>query len=174
MNHRHFETWLLEDKRLTPEENKALQSHLRTCAKCAALAEANLALHTVVMAAPAPGFASRFRVRLEARRKSQRRRYLYGGIILLLGGLSLILWLAWPVLPLVFRSPTQLITAWASALVSLISSLQVIGGIGSVLLRVAAGFIPNYAWGLTMLFFGGLSLIWVSSIQKFTRISQGI
>ena len=44
MNHQPFETWLLDDKVLTPTEKRELDSHLRTCKNCTALAETGLAL----------------------------------------------------------------------------------------------------------------------------------
>ncbi|NOY97892.1 MAG: hypothetical protein GXP40_01645 [Chloroflexi bacterium] len=171
MNHQPFESWLLADELLTSEQRQALQVHVRKCADCAALMETNLALRSVRAAAPAPGFADRFRVRLEARRKAQRKRHLLGGLILVIGGLSLLSWFVWPVAA---RSPSEVIVIWATSLVSILTSLQTFGEIGSVLLRVATGFIPAYAWALAGTLFSGLSLLWVFSIRKFTRTPQGV
>ncbi len=172
MDHRHFEEKLLNDEQLTPKENKGFQAHIRKCAKCAALAEANLALHNVVMATPAPGFASRFRIRLEAKRKAQRRRYFFGGLILLVSGLGVLIWLAIPVLSAALASPTQLLVAWTSYFASTLSFIKVINEAGSVLLRVLASFIPSSAWVLSLSFFGLLGLVWFSSVQKISRYPQ--
>ena len=172
MDHRHFEEKLLNDEQLTPKENKALQAHIRSCARCAALAEANLALHNVVMATPAPGFASRFQARLEAKRKAQRRRYFFGGLILLISGLGFILWLALPILPAAFASPTELIVAWTSYIASALSLITVVNEAGTVLLRVLASFIPSSAWVLSLGFFSLLGLVWISSIQKISRLPE--
>ena len=171
MNHRHFEEILLNDEQLSPEEDTLLQAHLLVCDSCAALANANLALDNAVMATPAPGFASRFQSRLVAQRKAQKRRYFFGGAILLLGGMIIILWLLSPILPAALHTPWQLLLSWADALVIFISSAKMIGELGQVLLRVIANFIPAYAWGLGITLFAALSLMWVSSIQKFARLS---
>ena len=60
MNHQPFETWLLEDKLINPEQRRELHSHLRTCACCAALLETGKALSSAKMMSPALGFPSRF------------------------------------------------------------------------------------------------------------------
>ena len=174
MDHRHFEEKLLNDELLTPKENKALQAHIRNCAKCAALAEANLALHNVAMVTPAPGFASRFQVRLEAKRKAQRRRYFFGGLILLFSGLGVLVWLALPVLPAALASPTTILVAWTSYIASALSFIKVFNEAGTVLLRVVASFIPSSAWLLSLSLFGLLGLVWFSSIQKISRLPQMI
>lgn len=174
MDHRHFENKLLNDEQLTSKENKAFQAHIRSCAKCAALAEANLALHKVVMATPAPGFASRFQIRLEAKRKAQRRRYFFGGLILLVSGLGVLVWLALPILPAVLTSPTELLVAWTSYIALALSFIKVFSEAGTVLLRVLASFIPSTAWVLSLSLFGLLGLVWFSSIQKISRLPQMI
>ena len=171
MDHRHFEEKLLNDEQFSPEEDALLQEHLRVCDSCAALADASLALGNVVMATPAPGFTSRFQSRLAAQRKMQRRRYFFGGIILFLGGMGFILWQVSPILPAALHAPWQLLLSWADALVIFISSAKMIGELGQVLLRVIANFIPAYAWVLGMTLFAALSLMWVSSVQKFARLS---
>jgi hypothetical protein len=38
MDHRPYEDWLLDDERLTPEQDRDLRIHLRNCPECAALA----------------------------------------------------------------------------------------------------------------------------------------
>ena len=48
MNYLPFEDWLLEDQHLTSDQEHELQSHLRVCASCAAIAELNLALHSTL------------------------------------------------------------------------------------------------------------------------------
>ena len=78
MDHRPYEDWLLEDERLTPEQDRDLRIHLRNCPECSALARANMALRSAPVTAPAEGFALRFQVRLAAERKVQRRRSLIG------------------------------------------------------------------------------------------------
>ena len=86
MNHRPFEDWLLDEQPLTPEQKRDLQSHLRLCTSCSAIAESNLAIHTTQMVSPAPGFTDRFKARLVRRRSEQKWRQIVGTLVLVLGG----------------------------------------------------------------------------------------
>ncbi len=174
MDHRHFEEYLLNDAPIPREGKVAFQAHLKVCAKCAALHEANRALHNVVMAAPAPGFASRFQAKLAARRKAQRRRHILGGLILLVGALGLGFWLVLPILPTMLFSPSTLLVSWGNTLASTFSLLRATVEAGGVILRVAAGFIPAEAWLFMLSVFGLLSFGWMLSIQKVTRLPQAV
>ena len=53
MKHQPFEEWLLDDLMISPEQKRELDSHLRTCAYCSALAETGIALRSVKMGATA-------------------------------------------------------------------------------------------------------------------------
>jgi len=174
MNHRPFEDWMLADQTLTPEQKRELQSHLRTCTQCAALAEVNLALHSARVVAPASGFAGRFQVRLAAQRRVQRKRNFWGFLILVISVMAVLLWLAWPVLEVVLDSPVDSLSAWLSYLLSLWFWLQALGQAGSVLLRVIPAFVPPYVWALFTFALAGWSLLWVLSIWKFAKIPQGV
>ena len=92
MNHRPFEDWLLNDQPLTPTEKRDLDTHIRTCKYCAALAETGLVLRSVRMVSPQPGFTSRFQKCLAAQRIADRRRFC-GLSVFLLGGAGLLFWL---------------------------------------------------------------------------------
>ena len=166
MDHQHFEGYLLNDTPIPCEEKAAFEAHLKICKKCTALYEANRALHHVVMAAPAPGFASRFQARLEVRRKAERRRTFLGGLILLFSAVGIGLWFILPILPAAIFSPAALLTSWAQTLASSILLIQGIVEASSVITRVMAGFIPNEAWIFTFGLFSLLSLGWMFSIQK--------
>jgi hypothetical protein len=174
MDHQHFENKLLNDEQMTPEENRALQSHLQDCAICSALAEANLALRNVKMAAPAPGFANRFTTRLAAQRKAQKRRYFFGGLILLLSGGGLLLWFLSPMIMATLSSPTTVLSAWVSFVVSTLSLLQLFSEVGRVVLRVATGFFPTTALTFSLSFFSLLGMYLISSSQKLLRQTQRV
>jgi anti-sigma factor RsiW len=174
MNHRPFEDWMLADQTLTPEQKRELQSHLRTCTQCAALAEVNLALHSARVVAPASGFAGRFQVRLAAQRRVQRKRNFWGFLILVISVMAVLLWLAWPVLEVVLDSPVDSLSAWLSYLLSLWFWLQALGQAGLVLLRVIPALVPPYVWALFAFALAGWSLLWVLSIWKFAKIPQGV
>ncbi len=174
MDHQHFEKKLLNDEQMTPEENRALQSHLSDCAVCSALAEANLALSNVTMAAPAPGFANRFTIRLAAQRKAQKRRYFFGGLILLLSGVGVLFWQVSPTLLAALSSPTTILSTWASFIVSTLSLLRVFSEVGRVVLRVATGFVPTSTLSFSLSFFSILGMFLIASSQKFLRLPQKI
>ena len=93
MYHRPFEDWLLNDQPLTPNEKRDLDTHIRTCKYCAALAETGLELRSVRMVSPKPGLTSRFQKCLAAQRIADRRRRLCGLSVILLSGAGLLFWL---------------------------------------------------------------------------------
>ena len=174
MDHQHFEKKLLNDEQMTPEEKRALQSHLQGCDICAALADINLRLRNVGMVAPAPGFATRFSSRLAAQRKTQKRRHFFGGLILLLSGAGLLLWFVSPMLMATLSSPTTVLSAWVSFVVSALSLLQVFSEVSRVVLRVATGFIPTTTITFAVSAFSLLGMFLISSTQKFKRQAQTI
>ncbi len=144
------------------------------CSSCTALAEVNLALKSVKMAAPAAGFADRFQVRLEAQKKALRRRNFWGFLLLTLSVLSVLTWIAWPVLKSLIQSPVDLLASWLSSLLSFWATLQAMVHAGEVLFKVVPGFIPAYIWTMVLFAACGWSLLWVFSLIKFTKFPQGV
>ncbi|MGB8214636.1 MAG: hypothetical protein WCE68_13845 [Anaerolineales bacterium] len=173
MDHRPFEDWLLNNQTLSADEKRQLNVHLQGCSSCTALAEVNLALKSVKMAEPAAGFADRFQVRLAACKQELRHRNFWGFLLLTLSALSVLGWIAWPVLSSFFQSPVNLFTSWLALLVSIWASLQALFQGGRVILKVVPGFIPVYVWIILLLAGGGWSLLWVFSLIKFTKLPQG-
>ncbi len=174
MDHRPFEDWLLDNQPLTPDQKRQLNTHLRTCSSCSALAEVDLALKSVSMAAPAAGFTDRFQVRLAAKKQDLRRRNFWGFVIMILSVFGIFVWVSWPVLRDLFHSPVNLLSSWISSLVSFWASLQAILRAGLVLFKVAPGFIPVYIWAIILFAAGGWSMVWVVSLMKFTKVPQGV
>lgn len=174
MKHRPFEDWLLNDMPITPEQKRELESHLRTCAYCAALVETGRALGMVKMVSPAAGFMARFQARLAARKIAERRQRFWGTILFIAGGLAILLWIAGPYLASFFASPAT----WLSALVDwgifLITTLQAMAQAGSVMLQVVPGFLSPFAWMVLLSAFAGLSLLWSVSIWRFVRVPRGV
>ncbi|MEW6241678.1 MAG: hypothetical protein AB1564_12800 [Chloroflexota bacterium] len=173
MNHRPFEDWLLDDKLLKPEEDRELQLHLQACRHCAALWEANLALRSAKSFAPAPGFTVRFQARLAAQRVRQTRSQVIGGLLLVLAGLGLVVWLTGPYLLEFFSSPAAWITTWVGALLGILEAMRALGEAGSVLFRVIPGLIPPFAWMVLISGSAGLGLLWSVSLWRFTRVTRG-
>jgi hypothetical protein len=85
MNHQPFEEWLLNTTPLTAEQKRQLDSHVRSCTYCAALARTEKILRTVRLASPASGFVTRFQTRLAAQKVVDRRRRQIGSILFTFG-----------------------------------------------------------------------------------------
>jgi hypothetical protein len=174
MNHRPFEDWLLNEQPLTPEQKRELQTHLKDCTHCTALAEVNLELHSVKMVAPAPGFTARFQARLAGQRVRERRNRLVGALILVAGGVGLLGWYAVPTVIQFLGSPAGWIAAIVSFFLTVLDMARAIGDIGSILLRVLPGFIPPFGWMVILSTLSGFALLWTVSIWRFTRFSKGV
>jgi hypothetical protein len=174
MNHRPFEDWLLDDQPLTPEQKRDLQSHLRTCTTCSAIAESNLALHSTRAVSPALGFKERFQTRLAQRRREQRWRQIIGTLVLVLGGLGLLFWLVGPIIQEALNSPAEWITTAVGYFLFIITSLQVLSVASSILLRVIPTFISPAGLFFLSLIVSGVSLLWIVSIWRVTRVPQGV
>ncbi len=174
MNHRPFEDWLLDDQPLTPQQARDLQVHVRSCSSCSAIAESNLALHSTRLVAPAPGFADRFQVRLEKRRREQRWRQVIGTIVLVLGGVGLISWLAGPYIAEAFNSPATWIAAGVSYFIFILTSVQVASEAVSILLRVLTTFISPAGWVALTVAAAGLGYLWTISIRRVARVPRGV
>ena len=173
MNHRPFEDWLLNDMPISPEQKRELDSHMRTCAYCAALLETGKALSSVKIVSPAAGFTSRFQVRLAARKVTDRRRRFWGTILFVAGGLGILVWVAGPYLASFFASPATWISAFVEWGIFLITTLQAVAQAGSVLLDVIPGFLSPFAWMVLLSAFAGISLLWSVSLWRFVRVPRG-
>jgi hypothetical protein len=171
MDHLPYEGWLLDDERLTPEQERDLRSHLRGCPNCAALVRANMALRAAPMSVPATGFALRFQTRLAAERKLQRRRSFFGWTLLLVMGMGLLFWLARPYMAYLSWSPLQFAVTWLSNLVYLGLTMRAMTLIGNTLLEVLVSFVPSYIWALSFALFGGIGSLWVLSFRRFGRLT---
>ncbi|MBI3162056.1 MAG: hypothetical protein HYZ23_06085 [Chloroflexi bacterium] len=174
MNHRHFEDWLLNDKHLTPSEKRELDLHMRTCSHCTALSATGLALRLAAVTAPAPGFAMRFQQRLAAQKIADRRRKLWGAMVLIFGGAALLGWFAAPYLYAILSSPVEWMTAAIGFFLFTVNSLQVFTEAMSVLLRILPDFVPPYMWMVLVSGLAGLGLLWTISIWQFSRAPRGV
>jgi hypothetical protein len=173
MNHRPFEDWLLNEQPLNNDQKRELQTHLHDCAHCAALAEVNLELRSVKMAAPAAGFTARFQTRLAAQRVRERRNRLVGVLILTLGGVGLLGWYLAPYVIQFLASPAGWIAAFVNFFLTLFDMARAIGDIGSIFLRVLPGFIPPIGWMIILSTLSGFALLWAVSLWRFTRFVKG-
>jgi len=173
MKHQPFEDWLLNDKLISPEQKRELDSHLRTCAYCSALAETGIALKSVRMVSPAAGFTARFQIHLAERKLADRRRRFWGAILFTLGGLVLLLWLASPYLLTFFASPATWISTIVEWGVFLVTTFQAVAQAGSVILDMIPSFLSPFMWMVLLSAIAGISLLWSVSIWRFVRVPQG-
>jgi len=174
MNHQPFESWLLDDKYLSATEKRELDSHLRDCRTCSALAQTGLALRSAKVASPAAGFTLRFQQRLAAQKVAERRRKLWGLIVLIVSGVGLLSWFAAPYVYAFIAAPVEWLTAAVGYFLFMFTSMQAFSEILSVLSRMVPNFIPPYAWMVLLSTFAGLGLIWIVSIWRFARKPQGV
>lgn len=174
MSHQPFEFWLLEDQILKPEQKRELQAHLQTCAYCNALAETSLQLKSAREAEPASGFTLRFQNRLAAHKLADRRRKFWGMILFVVGGLSLLAWFAGPGLTHLVASPAEWIALLLSYLFFIVASVQALSDVGLVLMRVAPGFVPPFAWLIFSSALAGMGLLWIISIWRLIYVPRGV
>lgn len=174
MNHQPFETWLLDDKVLTPTEKRELTSHLRECKNCSALAETGLALRSARVVSPTPGFAMRFQNRLTAQKLAEQRRRLWGLIVLIVSGVGLLGWFFAPVLISIAASPVEWLISAAGLFLFVFTSLQAFGEIVTVMARMLPDFLPPYMWMVFLSGLAGVGLLWAVSIWRLSRRPQGV
>jgi hypothetical protein len=174
MNHQPFEDWLLNDKNLTSAEKRELDSHLRTCTPCTALAATGLALRSANVTAPAAGFSMRFQQRLASQKVTERRRKLWGLLVLILGGMGLLGWFVAPFVYAFITAPVEWITAIIGYFLFAITSLQTLTEMLAVLFRVMPDFVPPYVWMVFASALAGFGLLWIISIWRFARTPRGV
>lgn len=176
MNHLPFEEWLLNDMPVTLEQQRELESHLRNCSYCAALAETGRMLRTARMASPLRGFTERFQARLAERRIEERRRMRWGTMFFAFGGLALLIWIADPYLESFLSSPATWISTIVNLLVFLGTTLFALLNAGVVILSVIPKFLPPFVWMVVLSTLAGLALLWSVSIWRFTQrgMPQGV
>lgn len=172
MDHRPYEDWLLDDERLTPEQERDLRLHLRNCPECGALARTNLALRSAPVTAPPKDFTLRFQTRLARERQTQRRRSLVGLFLLILVGTAGLYWLISPYLTYLALPPAKLVSLWISNLLYLALTARAVGMLGNTLLGVLISLVPAYVWALTLATLGGVGGLSLVSFRRVGKFAQ--
>jgi hypothetical protein len=132
-----------------------------------------LALRSANVIAPAAGFTLRFQQRFAAQKIAERRRKLWGMIVLLVSGAGLIAWLSAPYLVTFLTAPVEWVTAAIGYFLLIVTSLQALTEVITVLLRMMPDFIPPYVWMVLASALAGFGLLWTISIWQFSRTPQG-
>jgi hypothetical protein len=174
MNHQPFEDWLLHDKLIDPKHKLDLDAHLRICSYCSALAETSRALRAVKVVSPSAGFTARFQARLAVRKVAERRRRLWGALLFTFGGLAMLMWLTGPYLASFFASPATWITSLIEWGVFIITTLQALAQVGSVIVGMLPSFLSPFGFMVVASAFAGIGLLWTVSIWRFVRVPRGV
>ncbi len=94
MNHQPFETWILNQDPLEPEDQKKLNQHLQTCEDCqrlsGAMDEIRLSFKSAPSPSPAPGFTQRWHERLALHKQARQQRQMWLLTLAMFGLASLI------------------------------------------------------------------------------------
>ncbi len=175
-DHQPYENWLFSAEILTDEQSKELHEHLLTCEHCRCLAagwqDVELELKAAPAVAPAPGFASRWQVRLNAgrARRAQRQAVYFlvfsiGGAVLLLVALGI---LVWPV----FQSPYPFLLAVASRITFAYTVSNTITSVLETLSKATLEVIPPMLWLALIVVLGSLSVVWVFALRKLAYVRR--
>lgn len=160
-----FERWLFDGQRLSPEHQQALANALAVSPEMRALTagwrEAQADLLAAPLAAPAPGFARRWKRRLLDHQAARRRRQIAWVLVgTLLGALLSLVLLA----VLALHSPAGLA---ASALQALIRLARLFDSGVRLTGALVDGFPAVAGAVLTSVTLAWLSAIWFASLYRF-------
>ena len=171
MGHQRFETWLLAEEPLKPEQQIELQDHLENCSTCQALSDSwqTVEHHLSVSAqiAPLPGFTTRWEARLEAARSQAERRT--NLVILAFSSAGAVMLLALMVLQLffTFESPAEFLLVSANQVTRVFSGFNVTMEILAAMVKAIPEIILVGLWvGTTGL--AVMSVLWIISIHQST------
>lgn len=177
MNHQPFRDWLLSTEELTPEQKRGVHEHLKACETCRQLhvawKEVDAVFHQSPLAAPMPGFSTRFQARLQEYQEKQqvRRVWLSIGISFILVVSSLVIMVSqlWSFV----QSPSQYLAMWFDSLISLISIYFALVG----KIHLSSTYLPIYTF-IGLFFLVGLisfmSVLWLATYKKLTMARRTI
>lgn len=176
--HQPFETWILLDEPLTPEQAQLLDAHLKTCASCHALMVAWGRLDAVFQEAPAfepaAGFVDRWQARLSQQSSLQRyarqRWQSWITLILITNAVSFFaVLLGWQVFNS-FSSLTEILILLVQRATTFITVVNVFQNLIALVFRTLPGLLPPAGWaGIAALISAG-SLIWVISLSRLAKM----
>lgn len=175
MEHRPYKTWIITESELTKEQWANLQEHLQTCEACRRFQSNWMAVHrqlsAIPLAAPAPGFAHRWRSGLAERRRLQHQLQARRLLLFLVAGataslLLLFIFLAVTVSPAgllvnLFEALTRTIVGWnhvEQSILPFVSNLPPI--------------IPIIFWMLLTTGIALLSTVWAITVWRIS--TQGV
>ena len=171
MPHQPFEEWLLAAHDLSPTEAAKLESHLRECSACRALAagwaEAERRLEAAPLLAPEAGFAERWQATLAVREVAQRRwqAWLVLGLSLA-GALALAVLLGWQALSSLL-SPAHAAVGLLQVMVWVAAAVAAAQEVGLVLVRSLAALVPPGLWIALVVGAAALISLWLITMSRY-------
>jgi len=173
MNHQPFESWLLNEDPLTPQQRGELNLHLADCENCGtldgSLRAMEKALRSAPMAAPVSGFTRRFQMSLPARQALEQRRLLqrfFAIALLLTTGIFTLL----AVTSLFSSGPAAWVNLFLQSVVRAAIVFQQTEDVIGNLIQVIPVPILVLVWIATTLTVCFLSLGWAASIWKIASL----
>lgn len=171
MRHQPFETWIIDEPTLTPEQRGSLREHLLTCEECRRFQHSWAIVHSQIASAPvmspAPGFTHRWTTGLAERRRQQQKLQERRLLLFLVGGASasLVMLLAYlfattspaSLVVGVFGTITQLLVTWNFAEQAVLPIVEDLPPI-----------IPIAFWILLTTGIALLSVVWVVTVWRLT------
>ncbi|RPI29701.1 MAG: hypothetical protein EHM70_15470 [Chloroflexota bacterium] len=172
MNHQPFETWLLSEESLLPEQGRALREHLRDCEACRQLETSWAGVHQFLRSAepatPAVGFTLRWQERLAEQKIIRHKRQSWAMLFFTSGmAMLLLLFLGTQAFDLL-NDPGPLLLLWASRLVTLLFYADATRDIVLTLLRSIITVVPLPMWVLLTGMLSILCVLWAVAIQQLT------
>lgn len=171
MNHHPFETWLLSDTAVTPQQHVELQQHLETCPDCRRLElgwkQARQQMLDAPMAAPRPGFGARFQASLAQRQEQHARRQALRLIGMLGGAMGLTL--AALALWLVFTTtPLMVLLSAVDAMTQMVRTFNGVEQAIRLVLSTTHPVVAVIAWIFVTGWVAVLSTAWVCTVYRIT------
>jgi hypothetical protein len=172
MSHQPFETWILEEGGLSPQERQGLNEHIEECPHCRKLMNNFQAVHirlsTAKTIAPAAGFSQRWQATLEKRFEAQhmkqtlqvRRFFLFLGLANILSLFVLIIFLLAEGNSMIWLAET------ASRVSYFLVWFERLTGLFFAFLHIAPLTLPLALWVTITGAFSILALIWVVSLWR--------
>ncbi|MBT3391865.1 MAG: hypothetical protein HN413_15815 [Chloroflexi bacterium] len=176
--HQPFETWILLDEPLAPEQAQLLNAHLKTCEACHALRAAwgrvDAMLQETPTLEPAPGFVTRWQAQLSQQRSLQRyarqRWQSWITLILIANAVSAFaVLLGWQVFNS-FSSLTEILILLVQRATTFITVVNVFQNLFAVAFRTLPGLLPPAGWAVVAALISIGSLIWVISLSRLARM----
>ncbi len=174
MCHQPFETWIIEETTLTPQEQKLFEEHLEGCAQCARLKASLQAVHvkltTARQVSPPAGFGARWQVTLQTKLEEERMKQVLQvrRFFLFLGTANVMALVLLVISFLIGGGNFNWLSNTFARLSTVTQWLDGAKGFFFALLHITSPVLPLTIWIIITTVFSILALIWVVSLWRIT------